>query len=783
MSAPSKAVFVSYASQDAEAARRLAEDLRADGIEVWFDQNELVGGDAWDTKIRRQIGACELFLPLISANTEARMEGYFRLEWKIAAQRTHTMADEKAFLLPIVIDTTRDAAAKVPPEFKAVQWTKLPSGVTTPAFRARVQKLLTAENDAAEEQTAPYTPAGTARREGRSIGRLIGYGWAVLGIGMGVYFATQPFWYGRKSRAEKTVAASDAATPAPTVTAPAEPKVAAPAVATAPKRDPQRVVLTRFENLTGDPELDGVARVIEMELTRALGVLPSARIVPVEAVGRRAGRAAADEAGAASVVTGTILRAGKELELSAQIILAEGGDVYGTLGPVRVSADDIRGPVLTEFIDRLTTGVHNGAATLANPPTRMSAVVYNRPWPRWTDARRAMSIRANDQSSEEQIAAHRALLAEAPEMLRVKHDLARLLRDSERIDEAQALFNELLRQDRPQLAELEIYSIIYDEALLAGDPSRALTAARSMVELRPISDAITQVVSCLWGQNRPRAAHDELSAWFKKHGAGMPEASRWTSEAGLLATEGLMHLMEGRPEKTLEAMERMEQTLAGRAFGALAWLRFLALGDLGRVAEQKRLVMEGDLQSGIARIDAVYLQFLGYQRAKHRGQHAVAEEWLRESLASWRQVDAAGKASDALQSVGLWVLDAVGEHEQALKVVDRIATRWGQSANVVGSRAIQLRALGRIEEAQVEEKKLEQWEPRNSRGLPLYWRARIAARAGEKERAVALLRQAIAGGLWFGGFNSPSFDFGRSEPEFATLRGYAPYDELVQPKG
>ena len=45
--AENKAVFLSYASQDAEAVRRIAEALRTAGIEVWFDQSELVGGDAW----------------------------------------------------------------------------------------------------------------------------------------------------------------------------------------------------------------------------------------------------------------------------------------------------------------------------------------------------------------------------------------------------------------------------------------------------------------------------------------------------------------------------------------------------------------------------------------------------------------------------------------------------------------------------------------------------------------------------------------------------------------
>ncbi len=68
MSEPlNKAVFLSYASQDAEAAKRICESLRAVGVELWFDQTELVGGDAWDQKIRRQIKECVLFVPVISA--------------------------------------------------------------------------------------------------------------------------------------------------------------------------------------------------------------------------------------------------------------------------------------------------------------------------------------------------------------------------------------------------------------------------------------------------------------------------------------------------------------------------------------------------------------------------------------------------------------------------------------------------------------------------------------------------------------------------------------------
>ncbi len=144
--AASKAVFLSYASQDASAVERIAEALRAAGVEVWFDKNELTGGDAWDAKIRGQIGSCALFVPIVSANTQARDEGYFRLEWKLAVDRSHLMAHDKPFLMPVVIDATKDHEARVPPEFRAVQWTRLLGGETPEIFCARVKRLLGGEN-------------------------------------------------------------------------------------------------------------------------------------------------------------------------------------------------------------------------------------------------------------------------------------------------------------------------------------------------------------------------------------------------------------------------------------------------------------------------------------------------------------------------------------------------------------------------------------------------------------------------------------------------------------
>ena len=67
-----QAIFLSYVSQDADAARRICDALRAAGLDVWFDQSELRGGDVWDSKIKKQIHECALFLPIVSVNTQDR---------------------------------------------------------------------------------------------------------------------------------------------------------------------------------------------------------------------------------------------------------------------------------------------------------------------------------------------------------------------------------------------------------------------------------------------------------------------------------------------------------------------------------------------------------------------------------------------------------------------------------------------------------------------------------------------------------------------------------------
>ena len=136
-------------------------------MDVWLDKSELRGGDAWDSKIKKQIHDCALFVPLISAHTNARSEGYFHREWNLATRRLLDMAHDAAFLLPVVVDNTREADAHVPDEFLRAQWTWLPDGETPPAFAHRVRQLVTGESPSG--RNAQLAVAGTIEPSVRAV--------------------------------------------------------------------------------------------------------------------------------------------------------------------------------------------------------------------------------------------------------------------------------------------------------------------------------------------------------------------------------------------------------------------------------------------------------------------------------------------------------------------------------------------------------------------------------------------------------------------------------------
>ncbi|HSE11837.1 MAG TPA: TIR domain-containing protein [Rudaea sp.] len=299
MSQPARAIFLSYASQDAPAARRVRDALRGAGLEVWFDQNELRGGDAWDASIRRQIRECALFVPVISAHTEARSEGYFRLEWKLAVERSHLMADDQVFLLPVVIDDTPEASARVPDRFRERQWTRLEGGQTPPAFIERVAQLL---SGAVAPSTSRGMPnAAVHPRRSRRLAAAVMAAVAIAGaIAVGVWNTRAP----RGVPVSASMAAADAAIPV---------------------ADRKSVAVLPFDNLSGRAEDAYLADGLQEEVLNALARLREIKVISRTSVMEYRGktrnvREIGQRLGVGTILEGSIRRDGNTLRLTIQLI-------------------------------------------------------------------------------------------------------------------------------------------------------------------------------------------------------------------------------------------------------------------------------------------------------------------------------------------------------------------------------------------------------------------------------------------------------------------------------
>jgi hypothetical protein len=143
-SVPPGVVFVSYAREDLEAARRLVKGLLSAGLEVWFDEDTLRIGEVWERSIRRGIERCSLFLPVISrqALSQENRRRYFWREWNDADNFAHGMAPDEAFIVPVVIDDTRLDRASLPDSFQKAQGKNLPGGNVTPGAAERLIELV-----------------------------------------------------------------------------------------------------------------------------------------------------------------------------------------------------------------------------------------------------------------------------------------------------------------------------------------------------------------------------------------------------------------------------------------------------------------------------------------------------------------------------------------------------------------------------------------------------------------------------------------------------------------
>lgn len=118
---PKQAVFLSYAREDIEAVKRLKSALERAGMPVWFDMEQIKGGQDWERRIAENVRSCALFVPVMSRHTAAQTrDAYFRVEWNGAIERTQRMKAGEVFITPVVVDelSRQEAQGEFPDNLK-----------------------------------------------------------------------------------------------------------------------------------------------------------------------------------------------------------------------------------------------------------------------------------------------------------------------------------------------------------------------------------------------------------------------------------------------------------------------------------------------------------------------------------------------------------------------------------------------------------------------------------------------------------------------------------------
>lgn len=95
-------VFLSYSRRDKDIVYKIYRALSNAGIRVWYDCNDIPGGENWKNTFLKGVRNTRLFIPVLSKNVEKEyMEPHeYREEWNTAASIARKMG-ERVFIWPL----------------------------------------------------------------------------------------------------------------------------------------------------------------------------------------------------------------------------------------------------------------------------------------------------------------------------------------------------------------------------------------------------------------------------------------------------------------------------------------------------------------------------------------------------------------------------------------------------------------------------------------------------------------------------------------------------------
>jgi tetratricopeptide (TPR) repeat protein len=526
-----------------------------------------------------------------------------------------------------------------------------------------------------------------------------------------------------------------------------------------PPVDPKRVVVAGFENRTGDSTLAPMGDIASdyiawgLAAARLMHDVYDLRVAASEAgdpagVGGAAGRALAKRVGAGTVVSGRYYRDRDTLQFEAQLVDAPTGKVIVSLEPA-VGLETEK----TRLIETLRQRVMAGFAVVVGPEFETWAAASLPPT--YEAYQEMLAARQTGFDFDAAAEHYRRAAALDPEFTGAQTSRAVVLWLLDRCAAVDSIARRL-EPKRRLLPPVDRGQVDLATASCRGDTDAALDAVRTALAAAPRSAYFTVLGAVIAVEHlRPRESLEILSRLGPEQ-VGLQGRALGVYQSWLAMT----YHMLGEYNRELAAM---------RGSGS-------ALAALGRVEEAERRAT-GSLSQRHSPDDSwpvpMPAQCIALELRAHG--HPEAARRVFERVVAWYGATGVNDATrddypcarphlSAFYYTGRWSEARAGyQHRLAEDTTDLKAHA-----------ALGALAVRRGDQAEAD--RMDAWlATRTTSASAAYARARLAALRGDRDRAVALVRQAFELGL-------RGRMYLHLDPDFEPLRAYPPYRDLIRPR-
>ena len=518
------------------------------------------------------------------------------------------------------------------------------------------------------------------------------------------------------------------------------------------------VATTVFDNLTGDPALDFVGRLAATNIAQALA---ETRLVDVVAHPTEHSAESHADTERSMVVSGAYYAEGEELRLCATMRSPDGRTV-GTIAPAVARRDrpweaarELSMRVSGAVASHVDPNVSSWAGAVAEPPS--------------LDAHHAHRLGMDLHLQGEYRAAIPHFLRAANPDTGFTIPLLWAMQASCNLEEHEqaAVIHEVLVAVRSRLSPAERLGCDYFGAVLGGDRGAAYRTIKTVAQMLPESEVLSQLGREAIFFNHPRHAVEVLERLDPERGwmpSWTPYWRRLTEAYHMLGD----HAREadaarrGRHQHP-EAVSTLVYEIRARA----------ALGDTDAVqrAADEAVAMTADR---FATAGEVLLT--GAQELRAHGHGAESATLLDRAITWQREHIAETNATFREQLMLARMYYEGGQWEEAKDTLRELAEEFPTDIEVLGVRGTIAARTGDASSARATLAALRSRTGRYLYGRHLAWAARIAAVLRERDDAIAFLRGAFARGYAYG------VDL-HSDIDLMMLSGDPRYTELLRPKG